>query len=121
MVFGTHLILNESDKSYGLRCVPFSPFEAVGVENSASQAAEQFAQCRNKNSFELISAHCTSSHARRAFTARLTWSSAAFVSCSLGSRDSVARYNSLSVSALDSFFAMILLMRLLVLRRRSLT
>src|SRR5438105_10562072 len=48
-------------------------------------------QWRNKNSFELSSAHCTSSQALRLSAALATCSSAAFTSPAAGERERVAR------------------------------
>src|ERR1019366_3080933 len=84
-------------------------------------AAGLLDQCRNKNSFELISAQCTSSHARRRSGALLTWPSIALSSVSFGRRDKVTRNSSARMS-LSAFLAAISLpMRFVALRKRSLT
>src|SRR5436853_1976223 len=77
-------------------------------------------QCRNRNSFELMSAHWMSSHALRlsAFLARC--SKAAFTSPCVGTRDSVARYRSLRMSVSGAFLVMRVPMRLAGLRSFSL-
>src|SRR5262245_43701630 len=54
-------------------------------------------QWRNRNSLALSSAHWTSSHALRLSAPLFTWPSATWTSSALGSRESVARYISLSI------------------------
>src|SRR6266508_3589617 len=87
----------------------------------ARPADGQPAQWRNRISFELISAQWTSSHALRLLAFLATCPSAASISPAFGSRDSVARYSSLSTSLSVSFFASSLPTRLVGARSLSST
>ena len=68
---------------------------AVGAKKGPRAAARGLtndhlctsAQWRNRNSFELISAQCTSSQAFRRSIERVTWSSIALLSSAVGIRD----------------------------------
>src|SRR5262249_23482987 len=76
-------------KPFPVKDLP-SPLENVVAPRAGVTLAPSPHQCLNKNSFELISAHCTSSHALRLSLPLATCCRLAWTSPSAGSRHRLA-------------------------------